>query len=271
MPNELPYPTLEVHCEGTGALRMLTDDALFQACRARIAFTGREGGVSVGSYASLNTGLHVNDDGAHVQCNRELVLAALGAPQAALIVPNQVHGTNVVMVGRGVDVNQARALADGGADAVVVGQSEVAALLNYADCLPLIIVSPRGTFAVVHAGWRGAVAHIAAKAVHRLADLDGCSPARFNAYLGPHIRSECFEVSEEIAQRFAGEFGESVLADAQYVNLAAAVSADLVSAGLLQERIADAGICTVCNSDKYFSYRATHGACGRHAAAAVRV
>ena len=267
MTETLPYPLL--NGEQLNGLVALTDDALFEACGVRIAFTGRDGGTSTGPYASLNTGDHVEDDLACVQRNREIVLQALGFPQAHLVVPNQVHGTNIVHVEDVADVPGVIELAKQGADAVVVETSGVAALLNFADCLPLIVVAPDGRFAVAHAGWRGALAGIAGKAVRALADISQ-DAAGFNAYIGPHIRQECFETNEEIARQFADAYGEGVLADSRHVSLARAVMTDLVRAGMQADRIADADICTVCNCERYFSYRAAGGTCGRHAAVAVR-
>lgn len=214
-------------------------------------------------------------------CNRRIVLQALGAPKAHLIVPSQVHGTHVVCV-RGAAsagfetdveglVSAAQRQASEGADAIVVQSQGVAALLNFADCLPLIIVSPDGSFAVAHAGWRGAVARIASKAVCVLADASSYESSQFNAYIGPHIREECFEVGADVADAFAREFGRDVLADERHVSLARAVASDLVAAGLQPNRIADAFICTKCHPEQYFSYRATNGACGRHSAVAIRL
>ena len=267
---------------GSACLTALTDEALFRAVGVRIAFTNREGGVSEGPYASLNCALHVDDDPAAVTCNHRIVLQAIGAPHARLIVPNQVHGTHVVCVGAVSDtyssvreprdeVAIAQREASEGADAVVVGVSGVAALMNFADCLPLILVAPDGSFAVAHAGWRGAVARVASKAALALADMSGLAPHEFNAYIGPHIRSECFEVGGEVAQAFEAVYGCVALPDKCHVSLANAVTADLMGVGLDERRIADAHVCTKCSAQRYFSYRAENGVCGRHAAVAVRV
>ncbi|MBR0404340.1 MAG: laccase domain-containing protein [Eggerthellaceae bacterium] len=267
---QLPLPQLDALPLGAHrALRALTDEGLYEACDVRIAFTNREGGVSEGPYASLNCGAHVEDDPAAVARNRQIVLDALGTPNAKLIVPNQVHGTNIVCVGQG-NADEVQDKAAEGADALVVIAPDVAALLNFADCLPLIVVAPSGAFAVGHGGWRGAVAHIASKAALELAAQTGEDTAQFNAYIGPHIRSECFEVGVEVAEQFAAEFGASVVEGERHVSLARAVACDLVAAGLEPQRIADCGICTKCNPDRYFSYRATQGCCGRHSAVAVR-
>ena len=74
-----------------------------------------------------------------------------------------------------------------------------------------------------------------------------------------------------MALQFAKRYGEQVLADDNHVDLSRAVGADLQRAGLAAQRIADTDICTVCSVDRYFSYRAEGGTCGRHAAVAVHV
>ena len=332
---DLPKPTLErTTLDG---LPVLTDEALFEACGVRIAFTGRAGGVSVGEYAELNMGDHVGDDPCAVEANRRRVLAALGTPDAPLICPNQVHGTEAAVVREQSDLAGSLDKAAAGCDIVAVGIEDVASFINAADCLVLIVVSPTGRFVVAHAGWRGALAGVASIAVRTLTSLDAeranaavrirehqdgtnesanvacqvserrngagesansagqiqerssglntngaeiadntgdavvCASPAYNVYLGPHIRSECFEVGEEVAALFAEAFGNDVVVRGNHVDLARAVSRDLMRAGIYVERIADSHICTKCNPDQYFSYRASEGCCGRHAAAAVRI
>ena len=273
----IPKPQLDARQLGARRIPALIDDGLARATGVRIAFTGRAGGVSAPPYDELNLGSHVGDDRAAVDANRARVLEALGVSAAKLIVPNQVHGTNGVQVVACDQESLSRAAAQAaeGADYLAVEVADVAAMLCFADCVPVIVVSPTGRFAVAHAGWRGAVARIASKAVASLTQLDrrelGADAAQwYNAYIGPHIRSECFECGAEVVQAFRQEFGEVAIADACHVDLAAAVSADLLSAGVQLDRIADAGICTRCRSEEFYSYRASGGTCGRHAAVAVR-
>lgn len=260
---------------GAHRLFMLTDEALFEQSGVRIAFTSREGGVSKGEFASLNTAGHVGDDPACVERNRAIVKESLGFPEAPMIVPSQVHGTHVVTVSDVDDALRAQSEADEGADAVVAAESGTAVMLNFADCLSLIIVSPTGRFAVAHAGWRGAVAGMAGKAARTLADADEAagepvSPAEFNAYIGPHICSKCFEVGEDVSAQFLETFGPEAAPDAKHVNLSNAVSIDLQRAGLDPVRIKDCEQCTMCHPEKYYSYRASNAHCGRHAAVAFK-
>ena len=64
---------------------------------------------------------------------------------------------------------------------------------------------------------------------------------------------------------------DAVVPDDRHVDLSQAVIADLVSIGVDPARICDCGICTKCNDDEYFSYRAENGTCGRHGAVAIRL
>ena len=272
---QLPEPSLGLRSFGAQAMPLLTDDALFSAAGVRVAFSGRAGGVSEGAYGTLNLGLHVGDDAACVRENRRRLMAALGAPDVPLVVPSQVHGADLVEVDDRrpltAEVERAQARAREGADGVIVAAARVAALLCFADCVPVVIVSPGGRFAVVHAGWRGVMAHIAPVAAARLAVADGVDAARLNVYLGPHIHAECFETGADVRDAFAEHFGCGCAPDARHVDLARALAEDLSRAGVRRERIADADVCTKCRADGYFSYRASGGTCGRHGAVAFRL
>lgn len=275
MRTELPLPSI-IRRSFNGIVA-LSDDPLFDAVGVRIAFTSRNGGVSKAEYGELNLGNHVGDDPRCVEENRRILLDALGVSFGRCLFANQLHGDRVVVLPKDADADMlenARIQAIEEADGILVGASNTAALLCFADCVPVIIVSPTGAFAVVHAGWRGVMACIAPKAVRMLAShelgIDAADLSDFNVYIGPHIHSECFEISEEICREFCDRFGDSVATDARHVDLSAALAVSLEEVGVLPERIADVGICTQCHPDEYFSYRASGGVCGRHGAIAFR-
>lgn len=259
-------------CPSGDGVFLVTDEALLRATGVRVAFAERSGGASAGGFSSLNLGAHVDDDARAVEENRRRLLSALGASRAELVVPNQVHGTDLVTVrdAGASQVQAARARAAEGADGIVVTCADVAALLCFADCMPVVLVAPGGSFAVVHAGWRGVYGHIVPKALRNLCGVSGADAAQCNVYLGPYIHAECFEVSADLAEKFALEFGPACVPSKRHVDLGAAMRADLRAVGVDARRIADVGACTVCENDRFFSYRAQHGACGRHGAVAVR-
>ncbi len=268
---ELPLPSLAAR--EPGGIPILTDDALARTTGVRVAFTGRAGGVSGGDCATLNLGGHVGDDPAAVAENRRRLMAALGAADVPLVVPSQVHGTDLVAVDASdpAALARAREQAAAGADGILVEAPGVAALLCFADCAPVVLVAPDGRLAVVHAGWRGCVGGIASKAARALVAGSGGDASQLNAYIGPHIGSCCFEVGPDVAARFRDAFGDGcVSADGTRVSLRRALGADLAAAGLDPARVCDAGACTRCRPDEYFSYRASGGACGRHGALAYR-
>lgn len=237
------------------------------------AFTERTGGVSKPPYASLNLGSRCGDDPAAVAENRARALAALGAADIAdrLVEPRQVHGDAVVVV-RSADsdeLGRVRELAQTGADAVVCTAPGVPVLLCFADCVPVVLTAPGG-FAVVHSGWRGTLARIGAKALRVLCEECGCAPADVTAYVGPHVLGEDYEVSPELLASFVGEFGTMVhVAETRSnLDLSAAIRCALEQAGADPARIVDACPSTVSNTDRFYSYRAEGGLCGRHAAIA---
>ena len=204
------------------------------------AFTERTGGVSHPPFSSLNLGTHVGDDPAAVGENRRRVLEALGCEDALchLIVPNQVHGDHVAVV-RSPDeeaLDAVRAEVADGADAVVCTLPGVPVLLCFADCVPVLLTCERG-FAVVHSGWKGTIAGIAAKAARVLAQETGAAPREIRAYIGPHITGAEYEVSTELIERFAERFpGVVAPGPSRLLDLAACIRAALGEAGVPAEK-----------------------------------
>lgn len=228
-------------------------------------FTERTGGVSCEQFSSLNLGTKGGDDPACVRENRRRVLAAMGAPDLAdgLILPAQVHGSTVAMV----DGGPLPSCLDVGADAVVCTVPNQAVMLLFADCAPVVLVGPGG-FAVVHSGWRGTLAGIAGVAARALAQAASCSPLEIAAYIGPHISAEAYEVSPELADRFAERYGAHAVPSDRHLSLAHCIRSSLVEAGVAPNRVVDAGLCTASLTHRFFSHRAERGRTGRHAAVA---
>jgi copper oxidase (laccase) domain-containing protein len=73
-------------------------------------------------------------------------------------------------------------------------------------------------------------------------------------------------VGDELYDLFAERYGSSVALEGNRVDLGRAIDIDLVRAGVDPNRIADIGSCTACENQRWFSYRAQKGVCGRHAA-----
>ena len=260
----LSYPKLEP-AENEGVV-YFTDDALFSSTGVRIAFLGRHGGVSSGEFSTLNVGKHVGDNLQDVTKNRKLALQALAknADDLHIYSPHQVHGDKIL------ELVTSDLPEEIDADGVICDCKNVAPMLCFADCCPVILVAENGVFAVVHAGWRGVVNRISSKALKLMVENYCCDIATINAYVGPHLRQCCFEVGGDVAKTFSDEFGDSVVDDNSHVSMVDALKLQLVEAGLDGLRFCDLNMCTKCMPGTFFSYRATDGKCGRHGAIAFK-
>lgn len=234
------------------------------------AFTERTGGVSVGPYASLNLCMRQGDDSAAVAENRARVLSALDLAYCAdqLVMPLQVHGTNVVTIDKGAEaLEAARIAAEAGADAIVCTVGDVPVMLLQADC-PLIVLVCEGGFAVVHSGWRSTIEGIAALALEELCRAAQVRPEDVSGYVSPHIQRADYVVSREVADRFVERFGADIVGPHHTLDLSRAIRMTLVEAGMPAGQMAFAEDSTASCPERYFSYRASGGVCGRQAAIA---
>lgn len=126
--------------------------------------------------------------------NRELrksVSADLGLPEDWAYL-NQVHGAVV----RCID----SAGNHGDGDALVTTEEMLPLMVATADCVP-VAIEAYGAVALVHAGWRGAIAGVLPAALSALSRL-GLDPQR--AAIGPAIGPCCYEVGDDVAAQFPG-------------------------------------------------------------------
>ncbi|MBS1957923.1 MAG: polyphenol oxidase family protein [Bdellovibrionales bacterium] len=75
-----------------------------------------------------------------------------------------------------------------------------------ADCVPILLYRTDGkAVAALHAGWRGTYARISERFFQSLPE-EWSHPGDWHAMLGPSIKADCYEVSEELILRFKAEF-----------------------------------------------------------------
>lgn len=232
----------------------------------RHGFSTRVGGASEGPYASLNLGFSVGDARERVEENFRRLAHAAGIRPSAFVTASQVHGDRVVKAiepapGDLPHPPQAEA------DALWTDRPGVAVGVKTADCVPILIGDPdSGRVAAVHSGWRGTELRVAARAIAALVSA-GSDPARLLAAVGPAIQSCCYEVSEDLAQRFARAMGEEVVAlgfAKPHLDLIRAVRTTLEEAGVPSQRIDVLASCTACDAERFFSHRRDRGVSGRH-------
>jgi len=163
----------------------------------------------------------------------------------------------------------------GPGDALWTDRPGLGVMARSADC-PLVLVAGERSdgaaiWGVAHASWRSTVQGITARLVADLASA-GADPSRLRAGIAPSAGPCCYEVGEEVRDRALKELGPGAAAcfrereGSLHFDLWAANRAQLREAGLRDEAIVTAGLCSLCRNDLFFSYRREGAAAGRYAA-----
>jgi len=258
-------------------LRILQVPALAKVSWLVHGFSTKPGGVSdQGGEKVLNLGYTEWDTKESVLENRRRFQSALDASDLQLISLQQIHSDVIHLF----DAAPAE-LCHG--DASATNSPGLLLGVQTADCVPILLVDPKKrAIAAVHAGWRGTLKRIVAKAIGKMQMQYKSSPADLLAAIGPSIGACCYEVGTEVATQFLSQFAEApdwfdefrtgdepnpiqwlnmmppghqpppknVLLDLRKAN-----RAQLLGAGLRPSNVFVSDLCTACRRDLLFSYR----------------
>ena len=219
--------------------------------RSRHLFTSRAGGVSSGAWASLNLRRSCGDAPENVRENFRRLKEMIGCGN--LVYLSQQHTNRILRVGVEDAVpDPYTTLRE--ADGLITSTPELGLMVFSADCVP-ILMEGEGVVAAIHAGWRGTVAGIAAKAVREM----GCDPSRIRAWIGPAIGVCCYQVGDEVRRAMRGLLGTEAepFINGDRVDLKGFNRRLLELSGV--ERIDVSPVCTMCSHDEYWSHRYTGG------------
>lgn len=245
------------------------DSGLVKHC-----FTSRIGGVSKSPYNSLNLGTKTMDNKEDIFKNYEIICRSLGIDIKDAVVSDQVHKDNILIVGeehKGNGIIHDTSFHE--IDALITNKTNIALVTLYADCVPIFILDKkRKIIALAHGGWRGTVKKIGKKVIYRMAYEYGTDPKDCIVGIGPSIGKCCYEVDNYVISQFKesfdsiAHFTEKKENGRYLLDLWNANKISLIEAGVPCENITISNICTKCNNDIFFSYRADEGVTGRMAA-----
>lgn len=203
--------------------------------------------------------------------------ARIGVDPERLVRTGQVHGNDVYVV-TGADAGCGKnrwTPTCGIADSTITNLPNLPLMTLAADCQPILMIDPeRMAIAAIHAGWRSTVADITGETVRTMTATYGTDPADILAFLGPAAGGCCYEVGPEVAQlwrdqaRDLGAFAELAITmpgPKEHFDVPRANQLLLQRAGLRPENIEVSPICTMCQSDEWFSHRRQGPGTGRHA------
>ncbi|MDD5922362.1 MAG: peptidoglycan editing factor PgeF [Eubacteriales bacterium] len=236
-------------------------------------FSTRDGGVSEGRFRSMNLSSNLGDEKERVLENYRRILRIFGADFSHIAATKQTHTTNVRIItekdaGNGFE----RPYEYDNVDGIVTDVPGLVLAGFGSDCCLLFFADPvHRAVGVSHSGWKGTVGRIGEKTVRLMEKEYGTRPEDLLCAVGPSICRDCYEVSEDVAVKFQEEFPLHIseIMDAKgggkyQLDLWAANRVVLEEAGVRSENIEVTDICTMCNPDRLFSHRATHGKRGNN-------
>jgi len=197
-------------------------------------------------------GIDVSHDKAEVlkrldAAHRE-IRNAIGIGDWPLFTAEQVHGNKIAVIEVGSTLRADRgrhgvASLPGrefpACDGILTNQSGVALGIYVADCCAVYIVDPTTpAIGLVHSGRKGTELGVVTNAIHEMIDRFGSDPAEMIVQLSPCIRPPHYEV----------DFAAEIVRQCRALGI---------------QQIHDSGICTACDLDRYYSYRAEKGKTGR--------
>jgi polyphenol oxidase len=260
-------------------------------------FSTRPGGLSKAyGNRSLNLGFTREDSRRAVEQNRTRFLRQLGAIRKGrgwpLITLRQIHSDLIHYIS---DVPKPGLTGDG----LITQTPGLLLAILTADCLPVILVdAKRRVVGVFHAGWRGTVKRIVEKGVGEMRRCFGTRARDIRAAIGPGVHGCCYAVGPEVRTQFESQFeygsklfreveesdpvrekypllfltarapGHSELPKTIFLDLVKANRYQLILAGVPAKNISASPLCTSCETDLLFSYRAEKGVTGRMMAVA---
>ncbi|WLF85093.1 peptidoglycan editing factor PgeF [Moraxella sp. ZY210820] len=201
--------------------------------------------------AGLNLALHVHDEPYRVHQHRMQLLnyfAPYGVTRLTWL--NQTHSTICHRVDGQYHIDALTG------DSLVTSDVGNALMIMTADCLPIALGNADGTeIANLHAGWRGLANGVIEQTIQQMKTKPTW------AWLGTAISQPCFEVGQEVKDRFTQAYGEKVVNYFQTVKQQNKYQADLYA--IARYILGQQGIqiilggeqCSYQNIQDYYSYR----------------
>ena len=231
-------------------------------------FTTKNDGCSEMPFFSLNMGYHVADEEQCVTKNRHLLAESINFPLTSWVGAEQTHRSNIVKITAG---DRGRGAADyhsafPDTDGFYTNETNILLTLCFADCVPIYFYAPSyGYIGMVHAGWKGTLAKIAAAMIEKW-QSEGISPKDIHVVIGPSICGECYVVDDRVIEQVKQVCGEEkpyrLLSEGQYqLDLKQLNKWIIQEAGV--ESIEVSGLCTSCQREEFFSHRRDQGKTGR--------
>jgi YfiH family protein len=228
----------------------------------QLVFT-RLGGVSLPPFASLNVSYDTGDEARRIRENLQRIQNV--ADCSSFIYARQSHSSNLVVLRQYPQFDPGLDYPLYGKDGFFTQLPELLMMIKVADCQAILLYDPiRKAVGIIHAGWRGSVNNIVAKAIQLMVAEYNSTPTDIIAGVGPSLGPCCSEF-RDWQQELPPNFSRFKLS-ADHFDFWAITQLQLIEAGVRRENIEIAGLCTKCHPEVFYSYRG-EGKTGRFAVA----
>jgi polyphenol oxidase len=169
-------------------------------------------------------------DGVHREIRR-----AHGLGHAPFITAQQVHGERIGVVDETTTGDKCFDSCDG----LITNQRDVCLGIYVADCCAVYLADPvRAAIGLVHSGKKGTELGVVAKAIKSMGEHFDSRASDLIVQLSPCIRPPHYET----------DFAPEIVRQCRDLGVTA---------------VNDCGVCTACDLNRYYSYRAEKGRTGR--------
>lgn len=206
--------------------------------------------------------------------NRELLARRLGVSLDRIVGCQQVHGSEVALVGfeDGGKGMRPDAPSIQGCDALVTSTPGLYLMALSADCPPVFFYDPvQKAIGLAHSGWKGTVDRISGRVVEAMSLHFGSRPEDLVVAVGPGIGPCCYKVGPNVVRAVEESFARpwsyrlpllELDRGEVYFNLWEAIRRAVVEAGVPARNVAIDGLCTMHNTSVFYSHRGEAGQCG---------
>ena len=161
----------------------------------------------------------------------------------------QVHGNDIYVLENQKGLILSRKIE---ADGIITDLPNIKIAIELADCNGLSIRGKKYV-AAIHAGWKWLYLGIIPKIIKILLER-GENPSSLHVFVGPSIRSCCYEVGEEFLGYFWSEHFQRNTNDKLHLDMISIMRNVLEENGIPEGNIEIMDICTMCGVG-YFSHR----------------
>ena len=198
-------------------------------------------------------GIDVSHDKAEVlkrlNAGHREIQNAIGIGDWPLFTAQQVHGNKIAVVdevGSALRADRGRRRAAflpsrefPGYDGMITNQRGIMLGIYVADCCAVYIVDPKTpAIGLVHSGRKGTQLGVVTNAINQMVQRFSSDPANMIVQLSPCIRPPHYEI----------DFAAEIMRQCRAFGV---------------KEIHSSGVCTACDLDRYYSYRAEKGKTGR--------